>query len=173
MGQQNNSDLILKVNNHLKPNRFGRGGFTTQLISREFHEKFNQKHPQYKKDYKEFVNDWVSIVDGMSNIVMDEADGVALGNNMGEFRLGLLRVHNIIDKKTSGEVGKPVKFLNYHTNKKPGKFIWKTEYARIVHFFLRYLGFKASRAIQAKCMNNMRDNGGNYKDVTDNFKFIK
>lgn len=166
--------LTYKINNHIKPHRFGKGEFTTQLLTRDFATNFKLKHPQYrsKKDH-EILADWQKIAFAITDIVLNEPDGIKIGNNMGEFKLGLLRVHNIIDRYQSSLEGKPIKFMNYETNRKPGKFVWKTEYARIVHFFLRYLAFKPCRAVQAKCFQNMKEQGDIYKDVTDKHKFIK
>ena len=165
-------NLTYKINSHLKPNRFGKGKFTKSLLSNTF---FSQliKEKEYKKTNNEMVSDWGKIVDAISTIITEEPDGVNLGNNMGEFKLGLLRLHNAIDPKLSSELNKPIKYSNYSTNRKNGKVIWKTEYARKVNFYLKYLGFKACRKISDLASKAFIENGNIYKDVTKNNKLIK
>ena len=165
--------LTFKVNDKNAP-RFGKGKYIETLFTKSFLENFKEQYPEYKKkEFKEFIKDWERLVDAMIDIVLEEPDGIQMGNNMGEMKLGLLRVHNVIDKKASQKAGTPVKYLNFHTNRKPAKLVWKTEYARIVHFFLRYLGFKGTKAINKKCMHQLKTDGNKFKDVTDNHKFIK
>jgi len=164
--------LILNINDR-KAKRFGKSKYTEQLLTKSFFDKFRKAYPEYKKKDAEILKDWESISYAMASLIIEEPDGIQLGNNMGEMKLGLLRVHNVIDIKASAEAGKPIKYLNFHTNNKPAKMIWKTEFARRVHFFLSYLGFRAVRKINKMCNEGIKQNGNQYKDVNKLHKPIK
>lgn len=174
MGSTNKEEIILKVTNDKSAKRFGKKKFNSKLFTEDFRESFIEKYPEYShKTLNTIIKDWKIISGGIMDIILNEPDGVKLGKNMGEFKLGLLRVHNVIDTQASAEVGKPVKFMNFHTNRKPGKLVWKTEFARKTNFYLKYLGFETTREIRKKCMESFRSHGHIFKDVSSNNKLLQ
>ena len=167
MEQANSEEIILNV----KKPRFGKKGYISSLLNKNFLNKFRNNNQQYKqKTDKEILKDWLSISKGLYQIILEEPDGLRLGENMGELKLGLLRIHNVINRKESNLLGKTVKYSNSSTNNKPGKIIWRLEFAKSVDYLLRYLGFTPIRWAKTKASDNMLKNGNIYKNVTEQNK---
>jgi len=170
MKQTNLEEITLNV----KKPRFGKKKYISHLLNETFLKSIISKNEIFKdKNEKEVLNDWLLISKSLYEIVMNEPDGLRLGENMGELKLGLLRIHNVIDRVQSNLLGKTVKYSNFSTNKKPGKVIWKRAFNSEKDNYLKYLGFTPIRWAKKQASDNMLKNGNIYKDVTDKNKFIK
>ena len=167
-----------KVNLKIEDQRFGKQEFREKLFCNKFFNRFRKEYPQYKRQTNIQIGQaWKKIAHAMISIVLKEPDGIKLDNNMGDVKLSLYK-HK--DKKlgnkdirSSIDEDKYIKHMNFETNRKPGKLVWKTEYARVVHFYLRYLGFTPERSIKERCKEAFKEDGNIYKDISDKHKLIK
>jgi hypothetical protein len=158
--------IINKINNHLKPNRMGKGEFTDSLIDKKFEQEFKKKYPEYED--LNIINEWLDITDVFEHIICNEPNGFNFSKEIGDFYVRFINKKNIIlDKRASSNEGKGVRYLNLSTNRKPGKIVWKSGFDNNPLGYIKYLGFMAIRKNKIKVKDKLKTSGNIFKDVSD------
>jgi hypothetical protein len=158
--------IILEINNKLKPNRFGKAQFTDILINNDFIKEFKTLYPEYEKI--DIRKEWSNLCEILTKILCNESTGFNFSLEIGDFLLGLIQKKNIIvDIVNSSIENKAIKYLNFSTNRRPGKIIWKQPYTNDINNYLKYLGFQRCRTMKSEAVNAFKKNGNIYKDVSN------
>lgn len=153
-----------------KKRYFSKTKYITNLFHKNFFADFKIEYPEYKDrtDY-ELKKIWEQIALGAFEIVEDEPDGIRLLQGMGDLHL------NLINKPKGKYINHNTGFeeMNWSTDRKPGKLVWKIDTARKVNKMLTFLSFQPCKPARQFAFHGFKTKGRQYKDLSVKNKFIQ
>lgn len=154
---------MVKPNNPKAP-RFGKRGFTYQVVRRELWEKWKEDTGN-QLSFKEFKEVWLLIAGEIRDRVIDNSQGVRLPFSNGDISLKYVEMREKpIDGSSSQAAGKIVRHLDWHSNKRPGKICWVIKHAMARNRWVQLYGFNACRKLETlAATEGFRANPGLYQ----------
>lgn len=133
--------------NNVKAPRFGKSEFTYQVVRRELWEQW-KKDTHNTLSFNEFKKIWVFIAEEICRQVVQNAQGVKLPFFNGEISLKYVEMKKApLSVKASQAAGKPVPYLDWHTDRRPGKICWIIREAVRRNRWVSLYGFAPCRAL--------------------------
>lgn len=144
-----------RLKNDRKAPRFGKKEFVHHVISKEFFKNWLKENPKYSHfTYRVFLNHWDMITQEIHNEILMNPQGVRLPYYNGDMLLSYIHTNKeIINPGVSDKIGKDIKFLNWNTDKKPGKVCWIIDHARKRNKWLKLFGGHIDRKLRIKAFN--------------------
>jgi hypothetical protein len=124
-----------------------KGEFSKMVITRELYSRFKKEHPEYKDvSWQTFYGMWLEIAAKIRHEAIWNPLGVKLGFHCGELKLQYLPYKfEVIDQKTSQEIGEKTEQLNLSTRGKVAKIKWERREAVKRNKALQFYAFDPTR----------------------------
>jgi hypothetical protein len=162
--------MELEQEKSLKKRKFSKVKYITNLFHENFFKDFKTEYPEYADKSDLYLkNLWKKIMTTALEIVRDEPDGIRLLQGMGDLHMSL------INKPKGKYLNRHTGFedMNWSTDRKPGKFVWKIDSARKINKMLTFLAFQPCKPARQFAFHGFRTKGKQYKDLSTKNDFIK
>lgn len=149
---------------NVKAPRFGKAAYTYQIVRRTLWEEWAKKTSN-TMTFKEFVIIWDLIAEEICLQVIANSQGVRLPFFNGDMSLKYIEMLNKpINGPASGEVGKVITHLDWHSDRRPGKICWTVHHAAKRNRWVQLYGFKPCRKLErAASKEGFTNNPGLYQ----------
>lgn len=155
--------------NDLKAPRFKQRKYRTQIVTKEFYDRWKLANPQYKITFTQFKKLCENINKEIIEFVVEEPDGVRLPTGMGDIYLGYVPngKKRPIDYKATKEHGKTIYHENWNSSGKLGKIIYGVVKKRYKFKRSRFWSFKGSTSFRHAAIKAFQDNPERYKNTIE------
>lgn len=134
--------------NNTKAPRFGRAAFTYHIVRESLWEQW-AKDTGNKLSFKEFKETWDLIAAEICSQIIRTAQGVRLPFFNGDISLKYVQMREKpVNGLASAAAGKTVRYLDWHTDKRPGKIVWAIKHAMARNRWVQLYGFSPCRKLR-------------------------
>lgn len=149
--------------NDRKAARFNPRSYRKHIVTPELYKAWKAK-TGYKIPYKQFKAYWVMIADEMISSIIEERDGIRLGSGIGDLYIAYVySKKTAIDRPTSEQLQKIIKYQNWNSSGKLGKIIYGTNHRRYTYKRSGWYAFIAHRDFKKKVSQALLSHPARYK----------
>ena len=151
--------------NDLKAPRFNNRKYRQSVVTKDLYIKWKTDNNS-NITFKEFKNYWYKIANKYIEKIIEERDGVKVGNGLGEIYVGFVKSTKgaSIDYKLSKELNKKIKHENWDSSGKLGKLIYGTRNRKYIYRLHKYWSFVGCRNLKRLVSTSLKTHPERYKN---------